>query len=212
MHVDQKMISRKCCTTSTSTRLGPLAALCVGMLLLFLGPHAVADEIQDINKLFKQSQYEPALQRVDAYLAGTPNSPQARFLKGLILAVQKKTGDAIAIFLSLTEDFPEMPEPYNNLAVLYAGLGQYDKAEVALKTAIRNHPDYPTAQENIGDIYAQLASQAYERTLQLDKKNTTAQAKLTLINDLLHKGKTKATNVGSMQPFPPTKEEARAVK
>lgn len=166
---------------------GLRAALYGGALLLCFSLTAGADEIQDINKLFKQNQYTQALKRVETYLTNKPENAQARFLKGLILTAQHKTNDAIGIFLSLTEDYPEMPEPYNNLAVLYAGLGQYDEAKAALEMAIRNHPNYATAQENLGDIYSKMASQAYERALQLDKNNVTTQAKLARVHNLLAK-------------------------
>jgi tetratricopeptide (TPR) repeat protein len=84
----------------------------------------------------------------------------------------------------LTEDYPELPEPYNNLAVLYASQGQYDKAKQSLEMAIRTHPSYATAHENLGDIYAKMASQAYDRALQLDRSNATTQTKLAMIQDL----------------------------
>lgn len=168
-----------------------------GSILYCFSIIAGANEIQDINKLFKQNQHVQALKRVDTYLTSKPKDAQARFLKGLILTAQNKTNDAIGIFSSLTEDYPELPEPYNNLAVLYAGLGQYDKARGALETAIRNHPNYATAQENLGDIYAKMASQAYERTLQLDRNNTATQTKLALINNLFPKGKAAAPVIGA---------------
>lgn len=145
---------------------------------------ANADEMQDINKLFKQGKQAQALERVNTYLASKPKDAQARFLKGLILTEQGQNDEAIRVFTSLTEDYPELPEPYNNLAVLYAGQGQYDKAKIALEMAIRTHPSYATAHENLGDIYAKMASQAYDRALQLDKGNKTTQTKLALIKDL----------------------------
>ena len=66
---------------------------------------------------------------------------QARFLKGLIFADQGNAKDAIDMFLQLTEDYPDLPEPYNNLAVIYASQGQYDKARGALEQSIRTHPE-----------------------------------------------------------------------
>ena len=160
------------------------AALCGGALLLCLACTAGADEIQDINKLFKQGQHAQALERVNTYLASSPKDAQARFLKGLILTEQGQTNNAISQFSTLTEDYPELPEPYNNLAVLYASQGQYDQAKVALEMAIRTHPSYATAHENLGDIYARMASQAYDRALQLDRSNTGTQTKLAMIKDL----------------------------
>jgi len=145
---------------------------------------AQVDELQDANALLKQGQHDRALERVDAYLKTRPKDARGRFLKGLILAEQGKPNDAIKIFTELTQEFPELPEPYNNLAVLYASQGQYDKARAALEMAIRTHPSYATAHENLGDIYAKMASQAYDKALALDKGNAPLQTKLNLIKDL----------------------------
>ena len=122
-----------------------------------------ADELQDINRMMKQGQLPQALERIDKYLASKPRDAQGRFLKGLILTNMNRPNEAIQVFKKLSEDYPELPEPYNNLAVLYASQGQYDKARIALESSIRTHPSYATAHENLGDIYAKLASQAYER-------------------------------------------------
>ena len=145
---------------------------------------APSPEYQEISTLFKQRQYDSALTRVNAYIAKNPQDAQGRFLKGVILTEQNKSADAIKVFTGVTEDFPELPEPYNNLAVLYAAQGQYDKAKNALEMAIRNHPGYATAHENLGDIYAKMAAQAYDKALQLDNKNTSVQTKLALIKDM----------------------------
>lgn len=148
----------------------------------------MADEVQDANKLFKQKQYGPALEKVNGALTTKPKDAAARFLKGLILAEQGKSREALAIFNSLTEDYPELPEPYNNLAVLYAAQGDYEKARNALEMAIRTHPSYAVAHENLGDLYAKMASQAYDKALKLDRGNRTPQAKLELIKEIF-KGK-----------------------
>ncbi|MFZ2161542.1 MAG: tetratricopeptide repeat protein [Sideroxyarcus sp.] len=154
-----------------------------------------ADELQDANKLFKQGMHAQALDKVNAFLVAKPKDAQARFLKGLILAEQGNTADAITVFTRLTEDYPELPEPYNNVAVLYAGQGEYEKAKNALEMAIRTNPTYATAHENLGDIYAKMASQAYDRALQLEKSNTNAntQTKLALIRELFSKNPRTAT-------------------
>ncbi len=145
---------------------------------------APADELREAQKLYGQQKLQPALDKVEAFLKTTPRDPQGRFLKGLVLTEQKRIPEAIQVFTALTEDFPELPEPYNNLAVLYASQGNYDKAKSALELAIHTHPSYATAHENLGDIYAQLASRAYDRALQLDKSNTTAQLKLAMVKEL----------------------------
>ena len=160
------------------------AMLMTGALLLSVSLAANADDVQDANKLFKQGQHSHALDKVNGFLANNPKDAQARFLKGLILTEQGKVTEAIKVFSALTEDYPELPEPYNNLAVLYASQGQYDKAKLALEMAIRTHPSYATAHENLGDIYAKMASQAYDRALQLDRSNTATKTKLAMIQDL----------------------------
>jgi len=161
-----------------------LVALVTGALLLCAGTVVHADEVSDASLLFKQGQRSQALEKVDHYLASKPKDAQARFLKGLILTEQGKTADAIKIFTGLTEDYPDLPEPYNNLAVLYASQGKYDKAKQLLEKALSTHPSYATANENLGDIYAKMASQAYDRALQLDNKNTATQTKLAMIQNL----------------------------
>src|SRR5690349_20646249 len=166
--------------SSIARLAAPLAALLLGLLIAAASP-AQDDELQDANQLLKQGQVDRAMERVDAYLKTRPKDARGRFLKGLILTEQNKTADAIRVFTELTQEFPELPEPYNNLAVLYASQGQYDKARTALEMAIRTHPSYATAHENLRDTYAKMASQAYAQALQLDKGNPTAQTKLNLI-------------------------------
>jgi tetratricopeptide (TPR) repeat protein len=159
-----------------------LAAL---FLLALLGLGAArANELQEANTLLKAGQHREALARVNKVLAAKPKDAQARFLKGVILTEQGATREAIDIFTRLTRDFPELPEPYNNLAVIYAAQGQYERARVTLEQSIRTHPSYATAYENLGDVYAKLASQAYDKALQLDKSNTGAQNKLSLVREI----------------------------
>jgi len=146
---------------------------------------ALADDLDDAAKLLKAGQRDQALERVNRVLEQKSGDPKARFLKGIILTEQGNTKDAIEIFTKLTQDYPKLPEPYNNLAVIYAGQGQYDKARAALEQSIRTHPSYATAYENLGDVYAKLASQAYDKALQLDKSNTGAQNKLSLVRELV---------------------------
>ncbi|MEO7558971.1 MAG: tetratricopeptide repeat protein, partial [Nitrosospira sp.] len=158
-------------------------AACAAALLLATAP-TFADENEEVAKLYKQGNLAKALEQADAYLVTKPRDAQMRFQKGLILTEQNKIADATKVFSSLSEDYPDLPEPHNNLAVLYASQGQYDKAKSALETAIRTHPSYSTAHENLGDIYARMASQAYGKALQLDKGNAAAQTKLAMIKDL----------------------------
>ncbi|MBS0309647.1 MAG: tetratricopeptide repeat protein [Proteobacteria bacterium] len=177
-----------------------------GLAAALLAAPAFADEAGDITKMIRAGQYPEALAKADATLAQRPKDAQVRFLKGVILTEQGKSADAIGIFTKLTDDYPDLPEPYNNLAVLYASSGQYEKARAALDMAIRTNPSYATAYENLGDIHAKLASQAYDKALQLDSANSTAKSKLTLLRSLganattVAKAGSSATKVAAAQP------------
>lgn len=172
---------------NTSTPLH-LFFCCISAAALLFGAslpaQAQADDYREVNQLVRAGKLPEALAKADQYLAAKPRDPQMRFLKGVVQSELGKPADAITTFTKLTEDFPELPEPYNNLAVLYAGQSQFDKARAALEMAIRTNPSYATAHENLGDVYAKLASQAYSKALQLDSSNTAVQPKLGLIREL----------------------------
>ncbi|MDO8299967.1 tetratricopeptide repeat protein [Lacisediminimonas sp.] len=168
--------------------------------LNFAAP-AHADELTDIDRLIRSSQYPAALSKADAFLSAKPRDPQMRFIKGVILTEMNRQQDAIVVFTRLTEDYPNLPEPFNNLAVLYAAQGQYEKARSALDKAIRTNPSYATAYENLGDIHARLASIAYDRALQLDSGNTSAKSKLTLVRYLAVNG-APPIQVADSKPLP----------
>jgi tetratricopeptide (TPR) repeat protein len=165
--------------------LARLSAIILGLVLSASVSLATAQSLPDVQRLMKQNQMPQALEKVDLYISSKPKDAQGRFLRGLILTDLGRPADAIAVFTKLTEDFPELPEPYNNLAVLYAQQKQYDKARTALEMAIRTHPSYSIAHENLGDVYAKLASQAYDKALQLDSANATTQTKLSMIKELI---------------------------
>ena len=174
---------------------------------LLAGAPVLADEIQEINQQYREGELAAALDRANRFLAAHPQDAQARFLKGLILADQGKADDAIAVFNGLTEDYPELPEPYNNLAVIYASQNRFEAARHALEMAIRTHPGYATAHENLGDLYAKMASIAYEQAQALDSTNTTAQTKLTLIRNMLGEQPGKPATA---KPLPDARQSAPA--
>lgn len=155
------------------------------LFVLMAGMSAVptlADEYSEVGQMLRAGRLAEAQARVDRHLATKPRDPQMRYFKGLI---QRETGlvaEALVTFTQLTEDFPELPEPHNSLAVLYAAQGNYDRARVALDMAIRANPAYATAHENLGDVHAWLASQAYCKALQLDSANQSVlKSKLTAL-------------------------------
>ncbi|MQA41367.1 L,D-transpeptidase Cds6 family protein [Rugamonas aquatica] len=160
-----------------------LASAGIVAIILTIMP-ARADEMADVSKLAKAGKVVEALNKTNEYLSKHPADPQMRFMKGVLLTEQNKSDEAIAVFTKLTEDYKDLPEPYNNLAVLYAASGQYDKARVSLEKAIRTNPSYMTAYENLGDVYGKMASQAYDKALALGANNAPpAKSKLTLLRN-----------------------------
>jgi tetratricopeptide (TPR) repeat protein len=144
----------------------------------------LSPDLAEAAQRIREGQYAPALAKIDGVLATDARNPQARFLKGVVQTDQSATEAAIATFQGLTEDYPELPEPYNNLAVIWAERGEYEKARKALELALMTRPDYATAHETLGDIYARLAGVEYDRAIALDKTNKSAQTKLTLVREL----------------------------
>lgn len=173
-------------TLATTHAFRPLRLVAFAITVLCSVAHA--DDYSDVSQLVRAGKLAEAMVKADQYLASKPRDPQMRFLKGVIQRDTGKSADAIATFTRLTEDYPELPEPYNNLAVLYASQSQFDKARTALEMAIRTNPSYATAHENLGDIYAKLASQAYNKALQLDASNQAVAPKLALIRELFGAG------------------------
>ena len=162
---------------------------------------AFADDYDPVNRLLRDGQLPQAMAKAEAYLATNPRDPQMRFLKALIQQDSGQREAAIASYIALY-----CPLPAYNVAVLYAGNGQLEKARDALEMATRNSHSYATAHENLGDVYARLAEQSYRQALQLDAGNTTLAPKLTLIRQLIN---TPAAS--RLAPFPgPTTPSAPA--
>ncbi|UXY17036.1 tetratricopeptide repeat protein [Chitiniphilus purpureus] len=180
------------------------------VLLLVAGP-LHAGEVDDIRHLVQAREYTEALARAERYLARTPKDAQVRFLRGLTLAELGRSQEAIKAFTSLSEDYPQLPEPYNNLAVLYAQQNQLDKARAALQLAIQTNPSYAVAHENLGDLYARMASQAYDKALQLEGQNRQVQTKLTLVRELFGGGHVVAPSRRQLaQAEPPAPRPTKA--
>jgi Flp pilus assembly protein TadD len=118
------------------------------------------------------------------------------------LAEHGDVEDAIAVFSALTLDHPKLPEPYNNLAVLYAARGEFGAARDSLLQAINTQPSYATAHENLGDIYARMAGVAYSRALSLGTGNDTAKHELALIDDLFSHGAAAPSSASSGAALP----------
>ncbi len=153
-------------------------------LLLATGV-ARADELAEVQRLHAIGQTGEALRRAEKHIATNPKDAGMRFLAGVMLAELRRPTDATAVFERLIADYPELPEPYNNLAALKAAAGDYDGAKAALDQALRANPSMATAHENLGDVQVMLALRAYARALQLDPASATLPAKLAMVRQLM---------------------------
>ena len=166
-----------------------VAAGCVlGAGLALTGAAALADEYAEVQKLQQSGQAAAALARADKYIEANPRDPQMRFIKSGLLSAQGKSAEAEELLVNLTRDYPELPEPWNNLAVMYAGQGQLDKAEQALESALRINPAYATALENLGDVRVRQAGEAYKRARQVDARNARLAPKIDGLQRVLADG------------------------
>jgi len=149
----------------------------------------IPTDLQQVQALQAAGRRADALKLADQVISKNPRDAQMRFVRGVLLTEMQKPAEAREVFQRLTEDFPELPEPYNNLAVLYASEGRLDSARAALETALAAAPNYSTALENLGDIYLQLAADAYQRASKSDPGNRQAGAKLVLARELITKSR-----------------------
>ncbi len=155
------------------------------LLLLLISAAARADEYAEAQRLVRNGDLAAALQRVEKATQADPKDAKLRFLQGVILTDLKRDGEAMAVFQSLAEDFPELPEPYNNIALLHARAGRLAEARVALETALRNDPSQVTARQNLGDIYLRLAMQAWDIAAEAVPGDLGLQRKLRLARELV---------------------------
>jgi Flp pilus assembly protein TadD len=164
---------------------GPIAvAQSSGQTLRGMQSLPTAPEILEAQRQYRRGELGAAMTGVEAFLKKDYANPRARFLRGLILTEQRRTDEAIEAFFSMTKDFPELPEPYNNLGVIYAGRGLYDEARESLVAALRANPGDPVAQENLGDVYVRLAIKAYEQIQSVNSSGRNIKNKLTLLREL----------------------------
>jgi tetratricopeptide (TPR) repeat protein len=153
---------------------------------------AVADGTPQIDASIAAQNWSEALAQLDARIASNPRDAQAKFKRGTVLAHLNRDDDAIRQFVELTQSYPELPEPYNNLAALYAKAGRYEEARAALETAVKANPSYGLAYENLGDLYLRLAAEAYKRAEGLGRASGATAQRLADIQKVLSPAKKPA--------------------
>jgi len=174
----------------SASALHPLArlsflwqSLFVGLLLAAASAHA--DVYGDVERALRNGQLERARQLSSAHLRLTPQDPQMRLLVSRLLQAEGQNTAAQETLQSLTLEYPELPEPHNNLAVLLASQGRFQEALESLQRALRARPDYALALENLGDVHLHLALEAYRNAAQNASPPRSLQHKLITLAPLL---------------------------
>ena len=162
-----------------------LATLCAIFLFTSVSAWAQTDPYASVNRLIRAKQFDAALKAIESNLSTNPRDPQMRLLQGVAHTENGQTELAKAVYVRLTQEFPELPEPHNNLATLYAQESKFVLARDALEMAVRLNPDYAVAQENLGDVYVRLAREAYTRAASLDRAAVTIGPKRVQLETVL---------------------------
>lgn len=148
-------------------RAGPKFLLALVMVLALPIAAVAEEEVENARQLAESGETAEALTLLEDVIlddnaeAGTVI--EARYLRGIILLSDGQSEEAKIAFAELLREYPELPEPYNNLAAIYAAEGEFDKARDLLSRVLEKHPNYAVALENLGDLYAKMAIDAYER-------------------------------------------------
>jgi tetratricopeptide (TPR) repeat protein len=116
----------------------------------------------DVEKLIKARKYQDAVTQINVDLKKTPRNVQLRFVKARLEIEMRQFDQAKKTLVEITQQFPELPEPYNNLAAIAANQGQWIEARDYLELALKLRPSYAIASANLGEIYIRLGAQAYE--------------------------------------------------
>lgn len=139
-----------------------LLALCALAAVLSAAAASIDETLERVIALADEDRFAEARKVLDPLLARDAGHPRLRLLDGLLRAQEGRVREAIAVFDRLRRDHPEMSEPWNSLAVLYAAEGRIDEAREALLAALERQPS-AAGYANLGEIHAKLARRAWQR-------------------------------------------------
>ena len=134
----------------------------------------------DIEKLVKAKKYPDAIDLINQRLKKTPGNVQLRYVKARMQIEMRQWEAAKKTLIEITQQFPELPEPYNNLAALAANQGNWIEARDYLELALKLRPSYTVASANLGEVYIRLGAQAYDNAAKdaaLNQRQYTNRAK-----------------------------------
>jgi Flp pilus assembly protein TadD len=162
-----------------------LATLCAIFLFSSVSAWSQTDPYASVNRLILSKQFDAALKAIESSLSTNPRDPQMRLLQGVEYTENGQAGLAKAVYVRLTQEFPELPEPHNNLATVYAQESQFSLARESLEMAVKLNPNYALAHENLGDVYVRLARESYARAAALDRTAVTIGPKRVQLESVL---------------------------
>jgi tetratricopeptide (TPR) repeat protein len=157
----------------------------VSALSLVPAPEACADDTLPLRALLSSGQAQLALQRADAALAINPRDASLAFLRGVALMDLARHDDALAQFERLSQEYPDLPDAWNNIATLHARAARLEAARQALDNALRADPTHRAARANLGLVHLMLAAQAWEQLAAAGPLDPALARRLEAVRSLL---------------------------
>ena len=131
-------------------------------------------ELRAISDLLQAGEYVTALNILTNLKVFRPCDPELLFLEANTYEIVGETEEAVILYRSLINMFPNFPGPYNNLASLYAARGDLDTAEALLLRGLATNDIYQQIQNNLNKIYISRAATMYRRALGIDLSSDSA--------------------------------------
>ena len=164
------------CATAIAVMLGA-AALPAMAAYEYDEPRNETERVALIDRLIVEKEYRDALKQIDLALKANSRNVQLQFKRAVIYSRMGNNRRAKEAFNDLISRYPEIVEPYNNLAAIYASEGNLSKARDLLNKATTVNPNFAMSYENLADLELQspdpdlnMALQNYEKAME----NSTA--------------------------------------
>lgn len=174
------------------------APLLVSGLLLFSTAGFAASEMEElaatmqnsdfsvqVERLLRNGRAPQALELAEIGIKRNPRNAQLVFQKAVALETMERTEEAAKVLRSLIADYPEIPEPYNNLAGIYSREGNLTRAEELLVKALALRPNFALAHTNLGNLYLAKAKNAYSSAIKTGGNKEKLNANIRAIDKLL---------------------------
>jgi Flp pilus assembly protein TadD len=159
-------------------------AACVLAPMLWLPVHA--DEIAEMRAMAGGGDLQGAIKRVEQSLKLQPRDARLRFLYGVLLMDAGRDEAALELFTQMSQEYPELADPYNNIALLQTRAGRLELALTALQDALRAEPGHRTAKANLGQLHLMIAVRTWESLAQTGPIEPALQRRLASARTLLN--------------------------